>query len=136
MKPKGRTSREGCKYGSGDEVLPPTSYDMALIAGRLLSITAVLTLLHAAFSTYENLSQLKALDKLSNTRQLSSDIVIELFVALFAFIIGTTLSSTPLKKVTWSSEMATRTADEMDSRIGFASMNHRGKNFFGPGPRS
>ncbi|KAF8323507.1 uncharacterized protein EI90DRAFT_2385695 [Cantharellus anzutake] len=81
---------------------------MVRTLGRSLLTVAVLALLHAAFSTYEYLSQLKALDKLTVSRHLPSNIVIELYVALLTFILGATLNSPPLRGITWASEMSTR----------------------------
>ncbi|KIJ55370.1 hypothetical protein M422DRAFT_23963 [Sphaerobolus stellatus SS14] len=94
----------------------------------ILAIAAV-TLFHAAFSTYEHLSQLKTLERPQDL-PLPSDIVIECLVALLLGIFGAVLNTPPLKPITWSMEMKNRTMGEMDSRLGFIKVNHKGKQFF------
>ncbi|KAG8929034.1 hypothetical protein FRC02_006099 [Tulasnella sp. 418] len=105
---------------------------MAGSLGKSLLTLSSLALLHAAFSTYEHFSQLKALGRSEEgIRQLPWNIVIECFLSLFVFIIGVTLHAPPLKEITWASEMRKRTIEEMDSRPSFAGFNHRGKILFG-----
>ncbi|KAF8517992.1 magnesium transporter [Hysterangium stoloniferum] len=97
---------------------------------KLLFSLAGITLLHSAFSTYEHLSELKALER-PQDRPLPHDIVIETLAALLLGIFGAVINTPPLKEITWSSEMKHRTADEMDARLSFATVNHKGRNFFG-----
>ncbi|KAL5536946.1 hypothetical protein ACEPAF_769 [Sanghuangporus sanghuang] len=92
--------------------------------GRILFTVAVLTLLHAAFSTYEHLSYLKALGRPEGP--LPQDIVAEALVSLILAIIGASLNAPELKEITWRSEMRKRKIDDMDSRLGFANWNNRG----------
>ncbi|KAF9073313.1 magnesium transporter [Rhodocollybia butyracea] len=94
--------------------------------GRSLLLFAILALLHAAFSTYEHFSHLKALGKPEGS--LPRDIMFEAIIALAVGILGATLNAPPLKETTWSSEMKTRSIDEMDARPGFASYVNRGRN--------
>ena len=76
-------------------------------------------------------------------------IVIEALIGLALSIVGACLyvnASTPLKEITWASEMRKRclkftfqrlringcyrSIDDMDSRLGFASFVNRGRHFF------
>jgi len=84
----------------------------------------MVALFHAAFSTYEHLSHLKALGRPEGS--LPSSIVLESLLALFLGIIGACVKAPPLKEITWASEMKTRTIDDMDARMGFASFVTRG----------
>jgi len=93
--------------------------------GRLLLTIAIVALFHAAFSTYEHLSQWKALGE--PEKSLPSSIVFESLVALSLGIIGACLKAPALKEITWASEMRTRTIDDMDARMGFANFVTRGK---------
>ncbi|KIM90365.1 hypothetical protein PILCRDRAFT_812103, partial [Piloderma croceum F 1598] len=88
---------------------------------------ATITVLHAAFSTYEHLSHLKALGRPEGS--LPVDIVFEALAALFLGVLGASLNAPPLKDITWQSEMKKRSIDEMDSRLGFASYVNRGRTF-------
>ncbi|KZP01473.1 hypothetical protein CALVIDRAFT_594187 [Calocera viscosa TUFC12733] len=99
--------------------------------GRILLVVSVLGLLHAAFSSYEHLSRLKAA---GTPAQLPTvDVMAEAVVSLLIFTIGAALWSPPLKPNTWASEMAHRTIDQMDTRIGFVTFGHRGKFLLGKG---
>ncbi|KAF9006116.1 membrane magnesium transporter-domain-containing protein [Cyathus striatus] len=80
--------------------------------------------LTAAFSTYEHLSHLKALERPEGS--LPRDIIFETLIALAIGILGASLSTPPLKEITWASEMQKHKIDEMDSRLGFASYVNRG----------
>ncbi|KAJ6619859.1 magnesium transporter [Mycena sp. CBHHK59/15] len=89
---------------------------------------ATVAVLHAAFSTYEHLSHLKAMGRPEGS--LPTDIVLEALFALVLGIIGASLNAPPLKEITWAAEMRKRSIDEMDSRLGFASFVNRGRNLF------
>jgi len=80
-----------------------------------------------------------------------SKIIIECILSLGIFLISTVLNAPPLAEISWASEMKKRSAtldvitplrspllylfhrniDEMDSRLSFASFNHRGTKYFG-----
>ncbi|KAN0130939.1 magnesium transporter [Lactarius tabidus] len=92
--------------------------------GRLILGVAMVALFHAAFSTYEHLSHLKALGRPESS--LPSSIVLESLLALFLGIVGACVKAPPLKEITWASEMRTRTIDDMDARMGFANFVTRG----------
>ncbi|KIK61806.1 hypothetical protein GYMLUDRAFT_42851 [Collybiopsis luxurians FD-317 M1] len=96
--------------------------------GRILLLAASLAVLHAAFSTYEHLSHLKALGKPESS--LPQDIVLEAIIGLGLGILGASLNAAPLKEITWSSEMKTRSIDEMNARLGFANYVNRGRNIW------
>jgi len=95
--------------------------------GKILLVLASIIVLHAAFSTYEHLSHLKALGKPEGS--LPADIVFEALIALVVGVLGASLNAPPLKDITWQSEMKKRSIDEMDSRLGFASFVNRGRSF-------
>ncbi|KAF8906265.1 magnesium transporter [Gymnopilus junonius] len=93
--------------------------------GRVFLLLATIGIFHAAFSTYEHLSHLKALERPEGP--IPQDIVFETIIALFLGILGACLNTPPFKEITWSSEMRKHKIDEMDSRLGFASYVNRGK---------
>ncbi|KAG2338611.1 hypothetical protein BDR05DRAFT_685929 [Suillus weaverae] len=99
--------------------------------GKLFLTLATLALLHAAYSTYEHLSLLKAFGKPEGSLPLDK-IVYESILALILGLLGASLNAPPLKDITWASEMKKRTIDGMDSRLGFAHYKSRGKLFASP----
>ncbi|KAH0836751.1 magnesium transporter [Lanmaoa asiatica] len=100
--------------------------------GRIFLVIAAISLFHAAYSAYEHLSRLKALGKPEGSLPLNT--VYESIFALVLGILGASLNAPPLKDITWASEMRKRTIDEMDSRLGFANYQSRGKSFLMPLP--
>ncbi|KAJ7623163.1 magnesium transporter [Roridomyces roridus] len=100
--------------------------------GVVLLFLATAAVLHAAFSTYEHLSHLKAIGRPEGS--LPFDIVVEAVVALALGIIGASLNAPTLKEISWSAEMRKRSIDEMDSRLGFASYVNRGNSLFAKPP--
>ncbi|KAB5592535.1 hypothetical protein CTheo_4002 [Ceratobasidium theobromae] len=109
--------------------------------GKGMIALAILGLLHAAYSAYEHLSLLKALDRPTPTRlppDVSScaqplpascfQIIIECLAALGVFLVGVTSAAPGFKENTWASEMRSRKIEDVHSRLGFASFNHRGNN--------
>jgi len=96
----------------------------------MLLLFAVLLVLHAAYSTYEYLSHLKAIGRASS--QIPFNIVLESALGLLTGTLAASLACPELKEIAWSSEMRKRSVDEMDSRSGFADYKHRGHIFFGP----
>ncbi|KAH9888806.1 hypothetical protein C8Q73DRAFT_166506 [Cubamyces lactineus] len=81
-------------------------WNVSEMLGQLMLIVATIALLHAAYSTYEHLSHLKALGRPEGT--LPNDILLEAFASLFFAIVGATFHSPPLREVTWRSEMKRR----------------------------
>ncbi|KDQ19632.1 hypothetical protein BOTBODRAFT_28199 [Botryobasidium botryosum FD-172 SS1] len=102
---------------------------MPSVLGRSLLALSTLILFHAAYSAYEHLTFLKAINRPDES--LPKDIVFESLLALLLFTFGAVFNAPPLKEITWASEMSKRSIDEMDSRLGFMSVNHRGKMLFG-----
>ncbi|KAI0708825.1 hypothetical protein C8T65DRAFT_649595 [Cerioporus squamosus] len=92
--------------------------------GGLMLIVATVALLHAAYSTYEHLSHLKALGRPEGS--LPNDIIFEAIAALLLAIVGATVRSPPLREVTWRSEMKRRALEEEeDPRMSFAKFAQR-----------
>ncbi|KAI0731350.1 hypothetical protein C8Q76DRAFT_718568 [Earliella scabrosa] len=92
--------------------------------GGLLLIVATIALLHAAFSTYEHFSHLKALGRPEGS--LPNDIVLEAALSLVLAIIGATVRSPALREVTWRSEMKRRASEEEeDPRMLFTTFAQR-----------
>ncbi|WVW84479.1 hypothetical protein I302_106513 [Kwoniella bestiolae CBS 10118] len=102
---------------------------MSKILGQALVVIAVLALVHAAFSTYEHLSTLKALSRPTGT--LPTSIILEALISLGLFIPGIALSSDSLEDVTYRGELAKRSIDEQDARMGFMVLSKRGRAIFG-----
>jgi len=96
--------------------------------GTTLLCLATVAVFHAAFSTYEHLSHLKAMGRPEGS--LPIDVILEAFFALVLGILGASLNSPTLKEITWAAEMRKRSIDDMDSRLSFASFVNRGKNLF------
>ncbi|KAM5534655.1 hypothetical protein V8D89_011667 [Ganoderma adspersum] len=86
--------------------------------GGLILLVATVALLHAAYSTYEHLSHLKALGRPEGA--LPNDIVVEAVIALVLAIVGAAVRSPSLREVTWRSEMKRRALEEEgDPRMSF-----------------
>ncbi|EIW79417.1 hypothetical protein CONPUDRAFT_59951 [Coniophora puteana RWD-64-598 SS2] len=102
--------------------------------GRLFLVVATFALIHAAYSTYEHLSRLKALNRPEGTLPLNA--VYESVFALILGILGAALNAPTLKDITWAGEMKKRTIDEMDTRLGFANYNTRARHLLYPNPKS
>ncbi|KAL0255616.1 hypothetical protein I308_100421 [Cryptococcus tetragattii IND107] len=102
---------------------------MSKLIGKLLVCLACLTLFHAAFSTYEHLSILKTLSRPESG--VPPSIVTEAFVSLICFTVGIVYTAGELKDVTYRGELAHRTIDDSDARMGFMRLSKRGKAIFG-----
>ncbi|KAG8758598.1 hypothetical protein FRC14_007793 [Serendipita sp. 396] len=113
---------------------------------RALQWISLIILLHSAYSTYDcepifphlwwymnrlyaDLTQLKAADRPLD--HIPNDVSLEALVSLALFILGTVLAAPKMVEITWAKEMGKRSIDEMDSRLGFAGIKHRGATFFG-----
>ncbi|KAJ6591471.1 hypothetical protein DFH09DRAFT_1137121 [Mycena vulgaris] len=115
-----------------------------MLATVLLCLATV-AVFHAAFSTYEHLSHLKAMGRpegslpidvrllllecLTNSLR-RTQIILEAFLALVLGTIGASLNAPALKEITWAAEMRKRSIDDMDSRLGFANFVNRGRILF------
>ncbi|CAK5267731.1 unnamed protein product [Mycena citricolor] len=82
-----------------------------MLATALLLVSTV-AILHAAFSTYEHLSHLKAIGRPEGS--LPFDIVLEAFFALILGTVGASLNAPKLKEITWAAEMRNRFDDRRD----------------------
>ncbi|KAJ3491377.1 hypothetical protein NLI96_g761 [Meripilus lineatus] len=85
--------------------------------GNLLIVIAILAILHAAYSTYEHLSYLKALGRPEGS--IPNDIIIEAFISLILGTIGATVRTPELREITWRSEMKRRYASPLTRNILF-----------------
>lgn len=95
------------------------------LAAHITLFFATALVLHAAYSTYEHQSLLKALGRPEGA--IPIDIVIEAMFGMFLGILGASLNAPVLKEITWASEMKKRTIDDMDSRLSFASYETRAR---------
>ncbi|WRT67619.1 uncharacterized protein IL334_004591 [Kwoniella shivajii] len=102
---------------------------MTKVVGQVLVVVAVLTLVHAAFSTYEYLSTLKALSRPATS--LPASIIVEALVSLGLFIPGIALSSEKLEDVTYRGELAKRSINDQNANMAFMIPSKRGKAIFG-----
>jgi len=91
--------------------------------GTIMLVVATLAILHAAFSTYEHFSYLKALGRPEES--LPQDVVFEAIAALVLATVGATIRSPELREVTWRSEMKHRSTEEQDPRLSFATFAQR-----------
>ncbi|SPO27409.1 related to KRE27 - member of a transmembrane complex required for efficient folding of proteins in the ER [Ustilago trichophora] len=99
--------------------------------GKLLLTIGTLVFFHAAYSTYEHLSLRKSLGLVgAEAKSMPIDITLETLVSFIVILLGIALTASPLKHVTWASEMRTKSVDEVDARSGFASLTHRGQVLF------
>ncbi|CAK9787127.1 hypothetical protein CC85DRAFT_302819 [Cutaneotrichosporon oleaginosum] len=99
-----------------------------MLASALVALASI-ALLHAAFSAYEYLSALKALGQPGAS--LPTSIIAEALVSLVIFIPAITLAYPALQDVTFRGELAKRTPDDMDARMGFMRLSARGAALFG-----
>ncbi|KAF5373243.1 hypothetical protein D9615_007431 [Tricholomella constricta] len=111
-----------------------TPFPTLIMTGRLFLLLATLAIFHAAYSTYEHLSHLKALGRPGGS--LPQSIILETLVGLVLGILGASLNAPELKEITWASEMQKHKIDEMDSRLGFASFVTRGRNILSSSSKS
>ncbi|KAH9933395.1 uncharacterized protein B0H18DRAFT_643789 [Fomitopsis serialis] len=91
--------------------------------GDVMLFLASFATLHAAYSTYEHLSYLKALGRPEGS--LPQDIVFEALAALILGIVGSAIRTPELREVTWRSEMKHRSAEEQDPRLSFTTFAQR-----------
>ncbi|CCM02577.1 uncharacterized protein FIBRA_04680 [Fibroporia radiculosa] len=101
--------------------------------GGLFLLVATFAMLHAAFSTYEHLSYLKALGRPEGA--LPPDIVLEAMSALVLGIVGAAIRSPALREVTWRGEMKRRTIDDQHPGMSFATFTQRAGFISSPGVR-
>ncbi|CAM0139175.1 hypothetical protein VKS41_002430 [Umbelopsis sp. WA50703] len=98
---------------------------MSQTLGRVLSLVGIAFLAHSAFSTYEHLSYLNAVDKVESG--LPIEITAECLMALAVALVGIVLCSGDLKNILMENEMTKQTIDKLDTAPSFITFNHRGR---------
>ncbi|CAG8696329.1 28497_t:CDS:2 [Dentiscutata erythropus] len=93
--------------------------------GKILGWIGFLLLFHSAYSTYEHLSYLKAVDKIPNYMPI--EITVECLVSVSICTIGIILAAGPLKPILIKHGLAKKTIDEIDTHPSFNTFNHRGR---------
>ncbi|KAL1928210.1 hypothetical protein VTP01DRAFT_3126 [Rhizomucor pusillus] len=93
------------------------------IAGKFIAIVSTLFLAHSAYSTYEHLAYLKAVDQADTG--VPVDIVVECLTSAFVTLFGVVLSAAPFKDISLESHMAKMTVDKIDTAPSFVAFNHR-----------
>ncbi|RCH87274.1 Membrane magnesium transporter 1 [Rhizopus stolonifer] len=92
-------------------------------SGKLLGILGALFLAHSAYSVYEHLAYIRAVDEVDST--LPVEITIECLVSALVSLIGVVLSADAFKPIAAEAEVAKMTIDKMDTRPSFITFNHR-----------
>ncbi|KAI8365930.1 magnesium transporter [Radiomyces spectabilis] len=90
---------------------------------KSIAILGTLFLAHAAYSTYEHLAYLKAVDRSSS--DIPIEIVVECLLAAFVALVGVILNADNFKNVLMEVEIAKLTIDKIDTRPSFTTFNHR-----------
>ncbi|KAI8976540.1 magnesium transporter [Pilobolus umbonatus] len=96
-----------------------------LKAGNILSVLGVLFLFHSAYSTYEHLAYVKAIDE--DTTGLPTDIVFECVFSALTALVGIVLSTDTFKPIAMEDEVVKMTIDKIDTKPNFITFNHRFK---------
>ncbi|GAA5812909.1 hypothetical protein MFLAVUS_006370 [Mucor flavus] len=91
--------------------------------GKILGLIGALFLAHSAYSTYEHLAYIKAVDEVNTT--LPIEIVTECLVSALVALFGVILSADAFKPIAMEDEVAKMTIDKMDTRPSFITFNHR-----------
>ncbi|KAI8058070.1 membrane magnesium transporter-domain-containing protein [Syncephalis plumigaleata] len=102
----------------------------ATYLGYLLCTIGLVVLVHAGYSTYEHLSYLKAVARL--TDGLPSDIIVECLIGTLIAMVGVTFVSGPLREALLEEAMAAQTVEEVESRPSFVTFNGRSRILFAP----
>ncbi|CDZ98507.1 Magnesium transporter [Phaffia rhodozyma] len=95
---------------------------------RLAILASIIVAAHAAYSAYEYLGHLKALDRPETTLPLS--IKSEATLALLVFLLAHLQDAASLKKIGWSDRMQKLSIDETDAKGGFIQLRNRGSQLF------
>jgi len=96
--------------------------------GRNLLLIGTIIFIHSAYSIYEARSVLRSTGEHFDFSK--SDITVEVLVSFIILLVGVCSTASPLKEISWESEMRQRTIDQMDSCMGFADFRHRGQLLF------
>jgi hypothetical protein len=98
---------------------------LTVTIGKILGWIGFITLLHSAYSTYEHLSYLKAVEKVPNDMPI--EIIVECLVSVLIFTVGVIFIAGPLKPILMKNEMVKKSIDKVDTRPSFNTFNHRGR---------
>ncbi|KAG0168638.1 hypothetical protein DFQ28_006433 [Apophysomyces sp. BC1034] len=90
--------------------------------GKVLGLLGAIFLAHSAYSTYEHLAYLKAVDR---STDVPIEIVFECLLSALVSLFGVILSTDAFKNVLMEVEIAKMTIDKIDTRPSFISFNHR-----------
>ncbi|GAA95883.1 uncharacterized protein L969DRAFT_18306 [Mixia osmundae IAM 14324] len=99
--------------------------------GRVSLFFGSLIFFHAAYSTWE--ARVLSADPELSRGSLPKDIFPEVIASFTLLALGVVFTATPLKEISWVSEYRHRNIDQIDARVGFMDLHHRGKLFFGDG---
>ncbi|KAG0139322.1 hypothetical protein CROQUDRAFT_70240 [Cronartium quercuum f. sp. fusiforme G11] len=61
----------------------------------------------------------------------STKLISQMGISFILLIIGTILSSPPLKDIHWKTQLKQRSIDEFDAKMGFINLNNRGHLLYG-----
>ncbi|OBZ87173.1 Membrane magnesium transporter [Choanephora cucurbitarum] len=92
-------------------------------SGKWLGILGALFLAHSAYSTYEHLAYIKAVDEVD--AELPIEITVECLVSALVALFGVILSADAFKPIGIETEVAKMTIDKVDTRPSFITFNHR-----------
>ncbi|KAF1797044.1 membrane magnesium transporter-domain-containing protein [Mucor lusitanicus] len=91
--------------------------------GKLIALIGALFLAHSAYSTYEHLAYIKAVDQANTT--LPIEIMTECLASALVALVGVVFSVDAFKPIAVETEVAKMTIDKIDTRPSFVTFNHR-----------
>ncbi|KAI8146483.1 membrane magnesium transporter-domain-containing protein [Fennellomyces sp. T-0311] len=100
-----------------------SKFTMSQFVGKVVALISTLFLTHSAYSTYEHVTYLKAVEQAESV--LPVEIVIECLVSALLTLCGVIMSAAPFKDIHLETEMAKMTIDQFDTMPSFVSFDHR-----------
>ncbi|CEP12608.1 hypothetical protein [Parasitella parasitica] len=91
--------------------------------GKIVALIGALFLAHSAYSTYEHLAYIKAVDQVDAS--IPVEIITECLTSAFVALVGVVLSADAFKPIAMETEVAKMTIDKIDTRPSFITFNHR-----------
>ncbi|KAI9472343.1 MAG: membrane magnesium transporter-domain-containing protein [Benjaminiella poitrasii] len=91
--------------------------------GKFLGLLGALFLAHSAYSTYEHLAYIEAVDEVNTS--LPIETVTECLVSALVALVGVILSADAFKPIAMELEVAKMTIDKVDAKPSFLTFNHR-----------
>ncbi|KAG1173904.1 hypothetical protein G6F70_005275 [Rhizopus microsporus] len=91
--------------------------------GKILGIIGAIFLAHSAYSTYEHLAYVKAVDE--EDASVPIEIAVECLVSSFIALLGVILSADSFKHIDMTDEIQKMKIDTVDTRPSFITFNHR-----------